>query len=347
MTEYTDQLLSHFEKLAADNTEDSIEQLQNYLLKKDSGTYEKHIIPRMACFALMQKGVRGVDVLSEVLPNAPGSIYPMAILSALWHWSEGRQNQMMFIDIPESSTLSGEIPQDVRLAAKRVFLRFVDDSKSDPEAFDRLIQLLYQEQMLSASDRYENSRFHRALFRTIAESSITITNSILESYEKLLSEERREEEYQQFLVRNPVFLDPLGSRLIPKQKLGDDYITDYVLEKLTGDYVAVEIEKPSDPIFTQGNDFTHQFSHGFGQVLDFIEWVEQNIAYAQKKLDGISSPEGLLVIGMRSKLSADQQKKLARFNKNSVSVKVKTFDDLLFEATTLLKNLHAKVEFDI
>jgi len=222
---------------------------------------------------------------------------------------------------------------------------FLDDCRTDPGSFHRLINLLYHEQMQSMFDRESNDHFHKVVFKVLADSTLRISDRHLEQFDELLAAGAREEEYQRFLTANPVFLNPLGSQLISKQKLGDDFITDYVLETLTGDYVAVEIEKPTDPLFTQTNDFSYQFTHAFGQVIDFIEWIEQNIAYAQKKLPGIAAPKGLLVIGMRSSLTATQANKLRRFNQNSSSVQVATFDDLLSNARSLQRNIRHHVGF--
>lgn len=346
MSEYFGNLLSHFEGLALDQTNESIDELVHVLSVRDSGTFENHIVPRLACLALIRKGEVGVNVMGKVLPSAPGHIYPMVILSALWHCSEGRRIPVTFLDVPNRSILAQDIPSNVQATARAQFFGFLEDCKTDPESFDRLISLLAHEQWASSSDQEDNSRFHRALFRTVAESAISVSPRIVEVYSSIISDQHREEEYQRFLEKNPVFLDPLASRLLPKHRLGDDFITDYILEKLTGDYVAVEIEKPSDPVFTQSDDFSHQFTHAFGQVIDFIEWVEDNVAYAQKKLQGISSPSGLLVIGMRADMSDHQQKKLSRFNKNSSRIQVRTFDDLLHSTETLLRNLQARVGFD-
>ncbi|MEZ8858313.1 Shedu anti-phage system protein SduA domain-containing protein, partial [Vibrio atlanticus] len=244
------------------------------------------------------------------------------------------------------ATKPKEISNEVRNAARDSFFDFLDECKTNPESFHRLINLLYQEQVLSMSDRNNNQRFQQSLFRILAESSTTVTNHKISKFEKLLKDRKPEEEYQIFLMDNPVFLNPLASKLIPKKKLGEEFITDYVLETLSSEYILVEIEKPSDQIFTKSNDFHHKFTHAFGQVLDFIEWVEQNIAYAQKKLPNISSPTGLLIIGMREYLNDEQIKKLNRFNKNSSKIKVLTFDDLLFNTKQLQNNIRARVKFN-
>jgi hypothetical protein len=46
----------------------------------------------------------------------------------------------------------------------------------------------------------------------------------------------------------------------------------------------VEIERPQDKIFTTSDDFASRFTHAFGQVLDFQQWMDRNVAYAQELL---------------------------------------------------------------
>ena len=163
-------------------------------------------------------------------------------------------------------------------------------------------------------------------------------------FEKLIQEKHKEEVYQKYLENNPVLLDPLAVRVMDKSKLGDDYITDFVVETLKGEYLLVEIEKPHDNIFTNSrNDFSKEFSHALGQILDFIEWVESNIAYAEKKFPGISSPQGLLIMGRRTNMSDKSQKRLRRFNRNSNSVKVLTYDDIIKNAYSLYENIKKQI----
>lgn len=345
MSEYLRSIVHEFEELALDNGPDSIVKLKQKLEVRDSGTYEKHILPYLACNALIYKGVSGVQALAEVLPVVTGHIYPMAILSSLLRASEGHHAKGPFEFDEASTILHRPIENSVRYAAKSAFLWFIDNCRTDSESFDKLISLLYHEQTRSIQEREKKGRFHEVVFKVFTDSMFRVSERHIEQLDHLIRSNAREEEYQKFLADNPVFLNPLASHLVSKHKLGDDFITDYVLETLTGDYVAVEIEKPSDPIFTQSNDFSHQFTHAFGQVIDFIEWIEQNVSYAQKKLPGIVSPSGLLVIGTRNSLSKQQEAKLRRFNKNSNTVEVLTFDDLLSRAKTLHKNIRNRAEF--
>ncbi len=331
--------------MAKDTSPQAIEKLKVALVVRESGTYEKQIIPYLACRALIYKGVEGIQVMAELLSRVQGFIYPMAILSSLWRASEGEFATSAFGAEKLNSILNRPIAEDVCRAAKEKFVAFLDECRTDPESFDRLIGLLYHEQMRSACERESNERFHRAVFKILSDSTLRVADRHIEQLEGLLQSGAREEEYQEFFTSNPVFLNPLASQLISKHKLGDDFITDYVLETLTGEYIAVEIEKPTDPVFTQSNDFSHQFVHAFGQVIDFIDWIEQNISYAQKKLPGIAAPCGMLVIGRRTALTRAQSDKLRRFNKNSSAVEVVTFDDLLFRARSLQKNIRHRVVF--
>lgn len=148
-----------------------------------------------------------------------------------------------------------------------------------------------------------------------------------------------EEEYQKFLSLNPVFLEPLADLVLSKQKLGVEFITDFVIRTLNDKYLLVEIEKPQDPIFTQAGDFTANFTHAVGQVLDFQRWVDANGAYAQKLMPLISSPRGLVVIGRSVDMSRERADKLHRFNINSSTIVVLTYDDVLHQSERLLKNI--------
>ena len=345
MSTYMQSLVNTFEKLALEDSAASILKLQQYLEIRDTGTYEKHIIPYLACRALIYKGVIGIDKIAEVLPTAPGHIYSMAILSSLLQASEGEHAKFMYELTEKSTVLSKPIIEDVRSAAKSVFWAFLDDCRADSDSFYRLINLLHHVQSYSMLELESSSNFKKVVFNIFSDSTLRVSDRKINQLGELISSESREEEYQKFFTENPAFLNPLASKLISKHKLGNEFITDYVLETLTGDYIAVEIEKPTDCIFTKSNNFTHAFTHAFGQVIDFIEWIEQNISYAQKKLPGISSPSGMLVIGVRTNLNKEQEDKLRRFNKNSNSIEVVTFDDLLAKARTLQANIIHRTEF--
>jgi hypothetical protein len=108
-----------------------------------------------------------------------------------------------------------------------------------------------------------------------------------------------------------------------------EYATDFALRRHDGGWTLVEIERPQDDLFTRGDDFAARFTHAFGQVLDFQQWVDQNVAYARELMPGIAAPRGLLVIGTRQGLGDRQTKKLKQFADNSRRIEIVTYDQLL------------------
>jgi hypothetical protein len=137
-----------------------------------------------------------------------------------------------------------------------------------------------------------------------------------------------------------VLLDPLASKVIPKQSLGLEFKTDFVIQRLDNEYIVVEIEKPQDSIFTKADDFSSGFTHAYGQVIDFLEWVDAHSEYARHHMPGISSPKGLLVMGMRKTLTPMQTSKLKRFCIVNRHIEVLTYDDLLQRGVALYNNIH-------
>ncbi len=335
-------MAAEFGRLAADDSPEALATLRQALSVRDSGTYEKHIVPYLACRALVAKGTIGIKTLAELLPTAPGYIYPMAILSTLWRAGEGEFAASAFGIESTVVELNKPIPLEIQQLASETFASFLTQCRTDPEALHRLISLLHTTHLETAIKRTSHQKFHEAVFRLLADTALRISDNLIRQFDALLGSDSLEEEFQKFLTSNPVFLHPLANRLLSKQRLGDDFITDYVLELLTGNYLVVELEKPSDPIFTSTDDFTSKFTHAFGQVIDFIDWIELNISYAQTKLPGISSPRGLLVIGRRWGLTDRQCQKLRRFNRNSSAIEVLTYDDLLSQARSLLGNIQAR-----
>jgi hypothetical protein len=104
----------------------------------------------------------------------------------------------------------------------------------------------------------------------------------------------------------------------------------------------VEIERPTTPIFTSSGDFTSEFTHAFGQVLDFQAWVYHNGQNADRLLPGIAQPRGVLVIGSSGAIDADRERKLRAFSSNSMRIDVFTFDQVLKRATNLYQSIHRR-----
>ena len=332
--------------LINEDSEESLEKISKLLLEKEFDPFDRHNFPYFACHALLYKETKGVEKLVEILNKIDGHIYPNAIIKSLWMASKGKLSKPLFTSIcPELDDMP--LSQETIEYAREVFFTFLTKAQVDPEIFHRLIQFMYFQNMESASDKNEYIEFHQDIFNILTDSTIKISEDIIANFRSLIDKQTNEEEYQVYLEEHPVLIDPLAMNVIDKQKLGIEYITDFVIETLKGDYILVEIEKPQDKIFTQAGDFSSNFSHAFGQVLDFIEWVESNIAYAQTTLPGISAPKGLLIIGRDADLTDQTRKKLRRFNRNSNSIEVLTYDDILSRSESLYKNIKKKIKLEV
>jgi Domain of unknown function (DUF4263) len=172
-----------------------------------------------------------------------------------------------------------------------------------------------------------------------AEASIKLSRSVLEEFAQLIAEDLPEQRYQEFLAEYPVLIDPLAAEVVPKQRLGLEFATDFAIHSHDDVWTLAEIERPQDDLFNAANDFRSRFTHAFGQVLDFQHWVDDNVHYAQKHMPGITAPRGLLVMGLRSRLTEAQQGKLRSFAENSRRIDIRTYDDLLASGNSLYENL--------
>jgi len=175
----------------------------------------------------------------------------------------------------------------------------------------------------------------------IIDSQLILNLSIIQKFEDLISgSPKHEEKLQKFLTEHPLLLDPFVSELFTKQKLGSDFITDYVIKRTNNQYVLVEIENSTDKLFNQNGSFTSSLTVAISQVRDFQAWVSDNLTYAQKKMPGIKHPEGLVVIGRGCNLSEIQKKRLAEENYSRRGhIRIVTYDDLLETSKTVYKNI--------
>ncbi|HKP52085.1 MAG TPA: Shedu anti-phage system protein SduA domain-containing protein [Chloroflexia bacterium] len=350
-------------ELGESRTEEDLQSLENFLLvpipvrsKRPFESREYADIPKHACLNFLAFGEAGIRRLAGLFPKVSERNYSVSILEIIYAISEG-----IYPSSWAGSGMRRAIPftDELVLLANKVFNDFVIRSQTDITVFSDIVHLMNRRiatytrlqrdpndnvQELDAWISTRTTAIMQSVFDIIRKSSISLPMSIIEEYKTLVQSNLREEEYQSFLARHPVLLDPLARSVVSKQTLGSDFKTDFVISKLDGEYIVVEIEKPQDRIFVTDDNFSSSFSHAYGQVLDFQEWVEVNISYAQTQLPGIVSPRGMLIMGRRSELTDWQKRKLARFNtNNSGRVRVMCFDDIVESAYKLYKNMYRDI----
>lgn len=325
-------------ELAESNDPSVIELLEEFLLHRYDDVFMKRDAPRLVSMALLQKGPIGVRALLDVLPRAPLSIYPIAIIGSLWYASKGIIISKMFSKPPNSS-LTKELSGETIQAAQEAVHELVLESRLDPELFWHFLNFFSRQSLEGLVVGIDEMQLIDDIFKFYATGAIKISRRLISDFEALLDQDLQEESYQLFLSKHPVFIDPLAVETISKQKLGIEFVTDFVIRRYDNRYSLIEIERPQDSLFTKGGDFTARFTHAFGQVLDFQQWVEENIAYAQKLLPGIASPTGVLIMGRREDMSDRNRAKLHRLSVNTNHVEILTFDDLVQNALLLYKSM--------
>ena len=331
-------------ELARADAPEALAELENFLVVSETSTYGKHAVPRLTARALLQKGPAGVHTLGHALAKAPGQLYTSAIREALWTASEGKAaSDGMLAPLPIYSPLDEAPPPDAVHAAKQVVHDLLAESFSNETEFDSLVAFLYEENRRSSMEPANVERFRKRTLKIIQESTVRITYSMIDEFATLLSHTDAEERYQCFLMERPILVDPLACEVISRQRLGMECVTDFVVKRLDNQYVATEIAKPSDRIFTTGSDFSPAFTHGFGQVLDFQQWVCAHTDYARTFLPGISNPRGMLIFGRSHEMKDHHRKKLDQFRLNSATIEILTYDDLLHRARVLYENLIQKI----
>lgn len=312
-----------------------VNELVKALSVRAGRTNEKAEVPRIVAAALASAGSTGIAALGRFLERDEfGGMRSAAALRALWLASQGRP--------PIESAYGFDygarpLPPDLVEQARIILDDFIAAAAINPEHTRVLVDLQHQELLLDAGS--ELPAFNRHVLEVTRESSIVLTASLIDDWEALVAQDLPEHQYQDFLEKHPVFVDPLAAEVINRKRLGLELVTDFVVRRHDSRYVVVEIEKPQDRIFTRADDFSAAFTHASGQVLDFQGWVAENTAYAQKHLPGIESPHGVLVIGRRGALTPQQEAKLRRWLTNSKNIEVLTFDDL----TTRARALHASL----
>ncbi len=178
----------------------------------------------------------------------------------------------------------------------------------------------------------------------LSQDRLRVIKEEIEVFEQLVNAAGKEEEAHQFLKNSNILLGLTSSiNPISKFKLGDDYITDFVINEVPEGYVLVEIERPTIRMFkkTTPPERTHELNHAIEQIENWRAWVGKNHAYISGKLEGISpNPVCWLIAGRRTNLSPEESRRLAEINQeHRGSYKILTYDDLISRVKNIISKL--------
>ncbi len=217
------------------------------------------------------------------------------------------------------------------------------DKKELPSAIERAI-IDFQLAFLGAQIREKSPT--PVATSSKADQTISKLEEIAKKFEGLLETADREEELQVFLKENPLVLNPTAEQ-IPKKKLGEDFITDFVLvtpSQQGPTYTLVEIEKVSHRVLIKDNSLSTQANHAIKQTLDWDVWLESNKAYFQNKLPGFETPNYLVVIGRGNEMDDTAKAYLRSYNRTWKNTELLTYDDVLIRFKSVIMSLKNAIE---
>jgi len=119
-------------------------------------------------------------------------------------------------------------------------------------------------------------------------------------------------------------------------------VTDFVFRDATHDYLLVELERSTLPLFRQDGHPTGELTHAHGQIVDWKRHLEDNLQTVQRELglDGNTpNPNGLLVIGRSASLLPANRRKIQTMMNESPKLRVMTYDDVYENAKAVVENL--------
>lgn len=175
--------------------------------------------------------------------------------------------------------------------------------------------------------------------------------SDLECYEKSVKEyagliikpDVEEPELQEFFENNPTIINLQIEKIFSKKSFGGEGFPDFIAILNDGTHILIEIEKPTDKMYTKKGHPSAKFSQAEQQVRDYLQWANEEKEFLRKRgLPNISveNTRGLLIIGIRKNLTNKEKDKLKQQNYSSRgSHEIKTFDDILMENEQVIKSL--------
>lgn len=184
----------------------------------------------------------------------------------------------------------------------------------------------------------------KRLREEVIKNNLTTFSSDIQSFENLLleseNESLKEEALQKFLKAKPWIFSPEYINITPKKPVGSKSIFDFYLEDYKGQGTVVELEKPSDMIFSKKESLgiSQKCGESLGQLM---RYTEDTIAYSSNKRTSEkeqideNKPIGFLIIG-RTKTNEEIQN-LKIINHYLHSIQILSYDLLLLKAKRVIE----------
>ena len=198
-------------------------------------------------------------------------------------------------------------------------------------------QTINREKYLQRLKRQDPLFDYHVWWDGITQSDVHLLNEVIENATS-------EQEMQSYLEKHPLILAQLlpcgiGRWIIPKKRLGCEYVTDFVIGNSSShgfQWYAIELKSPVKKMFTKKGDPSADLNHAIRQILDWRAWLKSNQNYAAHPPSesglGLADIDpnipGLIIMGRAT--DADESKKSLRRQYNSdLGIAIHSYDWLV------------------
>jgi hypothetical protein len=159
------------------------------------------------------------------------------------------------------------------------------------------------------------------------------TKKVVSDFEELISQEKREHAYQEFLEENPWLFGNRYIDLEDTRRLTRDEEVDFCLETVDGYYDVFEIKRPVHSVVEKDRSHdtyypSSKLSKAVGQVSNYLKYIDNEYPNILSR-DGLDMirPRGNIIIG--SDLSEDEIEGLRVYNNHLNRIRVITYDQVV------------------
>ena len=180
----------------------------------------------------------------------------------------------------------------------------------------------------------------RPLFMAMCARWLSVGPGTLSEYQDLLNDHPKDEPaFHSFFEDHSQLLDPMVLEVWSKPDLHGEAEPDFVIRRIDGTYLVVEIETPAKILVTKNAQLSANATQAVAQALNYQEFLIHRSTYAANTFPQFQPPDCLVVIGLQQPLNRRQQRALRLQNRSHAGLQIVGFDWLEERARTLARNV--------
>ena len=180
----------------------------------------------------------------------------------------------------------------------------------------------------------------RPIFMAMCARWLSVGPGTLSEYQGLLKCHPNDEPaFHRFFETHSQLLDPMVLDVWSKPDLHGEAEPDFVIRRIDGTYLVVEIETPAKILVTKNAQLSANATQAVAQVLNYQEFLNRRSTEASNTFPQFQPPDCLVVIGLQQPLSQRQKRALRLQNGSHAGLQIVGFDWLAERAQTLARNV--------